>query len=117
PLRMELVDRIFEEPLVIHVGFPILRRIIVIGLCCVHRAPPVKMPRPGPVPNDAGSWPIPGCLKQICFSTMPRTGGTVTDLTFREADAYRPKVHSGFGTCIKQNLERVVLIHFDATRF
>ena len=60
PLRMELVDRVFEEPLVIHVGFPILRWIIITGPCHVHRATPVKMPRPGPVPNDAGSWPIPG---------------------------------------------------------
>ncbi|MFW8743521.1 MULTISPECIES: hypothetical protein, partial [Mesorhizobium] len=58
-LRVELVDRFFEEPLVVHVGFPILRGIIIIGLLVVHRAVLVKMPRPAPVPNDGGSWPIP----------------------------------------------------------
>ena len=81
-LCMELVDRFLEEPLIIHVGFPILRGIIIIAPFCVHRTFLVKMPRPKPVPNDRGSWPIPLIVDQFCFRTMPWAGETVTDLTF-----------------------------------
>ncbi|MCA0032073.1 hypothetical protein, partial [Mesorhizobium sp. B263B2A] len=58
-LGMELVDRFLEEPLIVHVGFPIFGGIIIIDLLVVHRAILVKMPRPAPVPNAGGSWPIP----------------------------------------------------------
>ncbi|MER9331882.1 hypothetical protein, partial [Mesorhizobium sp. M0488] len=74
-LRMELVDRFFEEPLVVHVGFPISRGIIIIALLVVHRAVLVKMPRPGPVPNDGGSWPIPPRDK-LCGSLLFRHDAT-----------------------------------------
>ncbi len=45
-LRVELIDRFLEEPLIIHVDFPILRRIIIIAPFGVHQTVPVKMPRP-----------------------------------------------------------------------
>ncbi|MER8491769.1 hypothetical protein NKI51_25515, partial [Mesorhizobium australicum] len=58
-LGMELIDRFLEKPLIVHVDFPILRGIIIIGLLAVHQAILVKMPRPAPVSNVGGSWPIP----------------------------------------------------------
>jgi len=38
PLGVELIDRFLEEPLIVHVAFPVLRGIIIIGPFVVHRA-------------------------------------------------------------------------------
>ena len=42
----ELVDRFLEEPLIVHLCFPICARIIVTGPSGVHGPALVKMPRP-----------------------------------------------------------------------